>query len=140
MRRIRPGAHGRGPGLAALTASDDPVPVEPQADGSVSVVDGPGFDERFLQDVTAADLVTGAHERLTPQSAAVFGAPVTVAAWEHIPSTYLICAQDNSTPVPLQRWQAARATHRVDLPTGHHPFLSRPELVAAAVLALVEAG
>ncbi|GGK93292.1 hypothetical protein GCM10009769_09320 [Curtobacterium luteum] len=36
----------------------------------------------------------------------------------------------------LQRLYAARATRSVDVPTGHHPFVARPDLVAEQVLAL----
>jgi hypothetical protein len=39
----------------------------------------------------------------------------------------------------MQRIHAARATQRVDLPTGHHPMLSRPDLVCSAVLAAAPA-
>jgi hypothetical protein len=45
----------------------------------------------------------------------------------------LVCAQDRNTSPELQRVHAARATRAVELPTGHHPFLSRPDLVAAEI-------
>ena len=35
-----------------------------------------------------------------------------------------------------ERLHAARATRSVDVPTGHHPFVTRPDLVAEQVLAL----
>lgn len=125
-----------GESIAEQAGADDPVPVQPHDDGTASVIAGTGFDERFLQDVTDAGLVRGAHERLAPQSAVVFGTPVTAAAWQQVPSTYLVCAQDNSTPPALQREHAARAGGVVELPTGHHPMLSRPDLVADAVLGI----
>jgi pimeloyl-ACP methyl ester carboxylesterase len=124
-----------GESLGALTAGPDPVPVIPHADGSVSVdaSDRATFDARFLGDVTDPVLVSGAHDRLCAQSASVFGAAATNAAWERVPSTYLICAEDKSTSPDLQRAQAARATAAIELPAAHFPFLSRPDLVAAAV-------
>src|SRR5690349_21523367 len=124
-----------GEDLATITAGPDPVPVIPHADGSVSADDrdAEAFDARFLHDVADPALVRGAHERLCAQSAAVFGTPVTAAAWQHIPSTYLVCAQERSTHPDLQRAQAARAGSVHELPTGHFPFLSRPDLVAAHV-------
>jgi pimeloyl-ACP methyl ester carboxylesterase len=118
---------------AGVVASPaDPVPVRANPDGSVSVVDdeSPAFDDRFLHDVSASALIRGAHERLTAQSPAAFTTPTTAAAWQRIPSTYLVCTADRNTDVSLQREHAARATHVVELPTGHHPFLSRPDLVA----------
>lgn len=124
-----------GDSVAALADTADPVPVQPHPDGSVSVRidDRTVFDNRFLHDVTDAALVREAHARLTAQSSAVFSAAVTAAAWQNIPSTYLVCADDRSTSPTLQRAHAARATRTVELPTGHHPFLSRPDLVAASI-------
>jgi pimeloyl-ACP methyl ester carboxylesterase len=77
--------------------------------------------------------VRGAHERLCAQSAVVFGTPVTAAAWQRVPSTYLVCAEERSTDPDLQRAQAAKAGTVRELPAGHFPFLSRPDLVAAEI-------
>jgi pimeloyl-ACP methyl ester carboxylesterase len=127
-----------GESLAAISSGPDPVPVIPHPDGSVSVdaSDRAAFDARFLHDVQDPDLVSGAHERLCAQSSAVFGAQTTAAAWQHIPSTYLVCAAERSTDPDLQRAQAARATTVRELPVGHFPMLSRPDLVAACIEAI----
>jgi pimeloyl-ACP methyl ester carboxylesterase len=124
-----------GESLAAISSGPDPVPVVPHPDGSVSVdsSDRDAFDARFLHDVTDPDLVSGAHDRLCAQSSAVFGARTTAAAWERIPSTYLVCAEERSTDPDLQRAQAARATTVRELPVGHFPMLSRPDLVATCI-------
>jgi pimeloyl-ACP methyl ester carboxylesterase len=124
-----------GESLAAISSGPDPVPVIPHPDGSVSVdaSDRAAFDVRFLHDVEDPDLISGAHDRLCAQSSAVFGAETTAAAWERIPSTYLVCAKERSTDPDLQRVQAARATTVRELPVGHFPMLSRPDLVAACI-------
>jgi pimeloyl-ACP methyl ester carboxylesterase len=124
-----------GESLATLSSGPDPVPVIPHADGSVSVDarDRAAFDARFLHDIADPELVSGAHDRLCAQSSAVFGAEATSAAWQRIPSTYLVCADERSTDPDLQRAQAARATSVRELPVGHFPMLSRPDLVAACV-------
>jgi pimeloyl-ACP methyl ester carboxylesterase len=121
--------------LVTLSSAPDPVPVIPHADGSVSVddSDSAAFDARFLHDVADPELISGARERLCAQSSAVFGAETTAAAWERIPSTYLVCAEDHSTDPDLQRAQAARATTVRELPVGHFPMLSHPDLVAACI-------
>jgi len=121
--------------VATISAGPDPVPVIPHADGSVSVDDRDvkAFDARFLHDVDDPALVRGAHDRLCAQASVVFGTPVTAAAWQRVPSTYLVCAQERSTHPDLQRAQAARAGTVHELPAGHFPFLSRPDLVAAHV-------
>jgi pimeloyl-ACP methyl ester carboxylesterase len=124
-----------GEDLATLSSGPDPVRVIPHEDGSVSLDDRDtaATDARFLHDVTDPELVRGVHERLCSQSAAAFGAATTTAAWERIPSTYLVCAQERSTDPDIQRAQAARATTVHELAAGHFPFLSRPDLVAARI-------
>lgn len=107
-------------------------------DGSlrVSGYDVTSFAERFLQDADGEDRA-GAWDRVTSQSAAAFSTPTTAAGWQGVDSTYLVCTADRSTTVALQRSHAARATRSVDVPTGHHPFLTRPDLVVAEVEALL---
>ena len=74
---------------------------------------------------------------MTAQSAAAFVTPTTAAGWEGIDSTFLVCGQDRSTSLGLQRFHAARATRAVELPTGHHPFITRPDLVVDQLIAML---
>ncbi|MEU8630823.1 alpha/beta hydrolase [Amycolatopsis sp. NPDC048633] len=83
----------------------------------------------FAQDFDDATYA-GAAARLTAQNESVFGQRTTNAAWREIPSTYLVCAEDRATPPEKQREHAARATDVVELPVAHHPFVTRPDLVA----------
>jgi pimeloyl-ACP methyl ester carboxylesterase len=130
-----------GENLATISSGPDPVPVIPHPDGSVSVDAGDrvAFDARFLHDVADPDLVDGAHDRLCAQSSVVFGAEATRAAWQRVPSTYLVCAEERSTDPDLQRAQAARASTTRELPVGHFPMLSRPDLVATCVAEIASA-
>lgn len=68
---------------------------------------------------------------------ASFGTPTTAAGWQGVDSTYLVCGEDRSTSLELQRFHAARAQRSVTLPAGHHPFISRPDLVLAELEALL---
>ena len=112
----------------------DPAPITPNDDGKLSLdSDLDAFTARFLHD--APSLAGEAFARVVPQSAAAFVTPTTQAGWQGVDSTYLVCTDDRSTSVELQRRHAARATRSIDLPTGHHPFLSRPDLVAEAITA-----
>ena len=117
---------------AIMSGEQDPVSIEPGDDGTLHLADSTpqAFGERFWQDVPDQRMREAAWDRLTPQSMAAFGTPTTRAAWRGRPSTYLVCTEDRSTSLELQRFHAARATRSFDLPTGHHPFLSRPDLVA----------
>jgi pimeloyl-ACP methyl ester carboxylesterase len=90
--------------------------------------------DTFLQD--CPEVAADAGRRLARQSLSVVGQPVTSAAWQHVPSTYLVCAQDRGTPASAQRDFARRAGAVVELDTGHHPFLSQPQAVADLLLGL----
>lgn len=129
-----------GESQASVTASSTPLPIRPHEDGTVSVIDDdrPAFDQRFFQDVADDEMLQQAHARLCPQSVAAFGTATTNAAWQRIPATYLVCADDRSTSPELQRLHAARAATVEELPTGHHPFLSQPEMVAGRIRSILE--
>jgi pimeloyl-ACP methyl ester carboxylesterase len=75
-------------------------------------------------------------ERLVPQSAACLTQAASAAAWREIPATYALTTSDRVIEPELQRRMASRAARRVvELPTGHSPFLARPELVADLIAA-----
>jgi pimeloyl-ACP methyl ester carboxylesterase len=76
------------------------------------------------------DIARRAVERLRPQSLRALRDTVTVAAWREKPSTYVVCTDDRGLTPALQRSNAARIGNSIDWPTGHSPFLSRPDLVA----------
>jgi pimeloyl-ACP methyl ester carboxylesterase len=91
--------------------------------------------ETFLQDCDP-QIQRQAMDKTTRQNLAVLGQPVQSAAWQHVATTYLVCAQDRGTPAELQREFAGRADSVVELNTGHHPFLSQPAAVRDLVLSL----
>jgi len=72
--------------------------------------------------------------RLAPQSLHVTQQPVHAAAWQQVPSTYLVCTQDRGTPPELQRDFAREAGNVIEVDAGHHPFLSQPAAVRDLVL------
>ncbi len=91
--------------------------------------------ETFLQDCDL-EVQTQAGSRLARQGLQVTQQPVGAAAWQHVPSTYLVCSQDRGTPAERQREFARRAGSVVEIETGHHPFLSQPEAVRDLLLSL----
>jgi pimeloyl-ACP methyl ester carboxylesterase len=91
--------------------------------------------DTFLQDCDPEVQIQAA-DHLARQSVRVTGQPVGAAAWQQVPSTYLLCAQDRGTPARLQREFARRAGRVVELDAGHHPFLSRPAAVRDLLLGL----
>ncbi|MCK9792904.1 alpha/beta hydrolase [Isoptericola sp. 4D.3] len=124
---------------AIMSGEGDPVAIGDNGDGTLSVsgYDTASFGARFLQDADDATQ-RQAWERVTPQAVSAFMTPTTAAGWRGADSTYLVCADDRSTSVELQRIHAGRATRSVELPTGHHPFVTRPDLVVDQVQALLQ--
>jgi pimeloyl-ACP methyl ester carboxylesterase len=119
-----------------MSGEQDPVGIAPGDDGTIRIAGytASSFGDRFWQDLTDKETQSEAWNRLTAQSVGAFGTPTTQAAWRGRPSTYLVCTEDRSTSLALQRFHAARATRSIDLATGHHPFLSRPDLVAEEMI------
>ncbi|GAA1687327.1 alpha/beta hydrolase [Kribbella yunnanensis] len=84
----------------------------------------------FFNDV---DDPADAVRRLQTQSYAVATEELTAAAWRTIDSTYVVCENDNAIPVFAQEAMAQRAGSVERLASGHSPFLSCPEALAAVI-------
>src|SRR6185503_5962553 len=107
--------------------------IDPE--GGTFTVRPEGLAETFLQDCDP-EIQRQAMAKTARQSLAVLEQPVQSAAWQHVPSTYLVCAQDRGTPAELQREFAGRAGSVVELDAGHHPFLSQPAEVRDLIVGL----
>ncbi|NYF10556.1 pimeloyl-ACP methyl ester carboxylesterase [Leifsonia sp. AK011] len=120
-----------------MSGETDPVSIGDNGDGTLSAngYDASTFGARFLQDADD-ETQREAWARVTRQAASAFTTPTSVAGWEDVDSTYIICSRDRSTSVELQRLHAGRATRSVELPTGHHPFITRPDLIVEQIQAL----
>jgi hypothetical protein len=70
---------------------------------------------------------TVAITRLSPQSLSSVKESQTAAAWMSIPSTYIICENDNAIPVSVQEAMSARAGKIIRLASSRSPFFSRPD-------------
>lgn len=67
---------------------------------------------------------------LTGQTTSSFDQPLSGASWKSIPSTYLVCRQDNILPLAVQREMAAQATYSLEIDSGHTPMAVAPHAVA----------
>jgi pimeloyl-ACP methyl ester carboxylesterase len=115
---------------------EEPAPfLEIDPEGGTFTVRSDALAETFLQDCDP-EIQREALGKTAHQSLAVLGQPVRAAAWQAIPSTYLVCTEDRGTPVDRQREFAARAGTVVEIVAGHHPFLSQPAGVRDLVLGL----
>jgi pimeloyl-ACP methyl ester carboxylesterase len=84
-------------------------------------------------DATTVDWAVG---RLSPQSMAALSQSPNRVAWRDRPSTYVVCENDMGLHPGLQQLLRRRCTDSVVWPTGHSPFLSRPELVTELLVRL----
>ncbi len=113
---------------------EGPAPfLEIDPEGGTFTVRQDALAETFLQDCDP-EIQRAAAEKTARQSLAVLGQPVESAAWKHVPTTYLVCAEDRGTPAASQREFAGRAANVVEFDAGHHPFLSQPAAVRDLII------
>ncbi len=75
--------------------------------------------------------------QLKPQPAAAFAEAVPQPAWQSLPSTYIVCTEDQAIAPALQRERfAPRLGRALTLEASHSPFLSRPAVLAGLIAAL----
>jgi pimeloyl-ACP methyl ester carboxylesterase len=116
--------------LSSFGGGREPGPwMDPRPEDGTMGVKAELLPGAFMQDCDEA-AVAGALERLTRQPLTVFGQAPRAVAWHEKPSTYVVCAEDLATPPEAQREYARRAGKVVEVPTGHHPMLSQPGLLA----------
>jgi pimeloyl-ACP methyl ester carboxylesterase len=115
---------------------EKPAPfLDIDADGGTFTVRPEALAETFLQDCDP-EIQRQAMDKTARQSLAVLEQSVQSAAWQHVPSTYLVCARDRGTSADLQREFAGRAARVAELDAGHHPFLSQPAEVRDLIVGL----
>lgn len=116
----------------------DNVPeLDIRDDGTVGE-GGQRFKSRVLESLPDADMTEEAVRRLTRQSVASFTDPPTGAAWQTVPSSYIICQFDADVPIAAQRTHAARTNAVHEVPTNHFAHLERPDLVAKVISDVVQ--
>ena len=116
--------------MASLGGSREPGPwMDPRPEDGMMGIKAELMPDAFMQDCDE-EAVAGALKRLTRQPLSVFGQAPRAVGWREKPSTYVVCAEDRATPPEAQRRFAGKADRVVELPTGHHPMLSHPELLA----------
>ncbi|OGM45517.1 hypothetical protein ABOM_006476 [Aspergillus bombycis] len=65
--------------------------------------------------------------------------PTTHAAYEYLPSTYLICEGDRAAPAQFQEGFANLARAEIDrCSAGHSPMLSQPDMLVGKIAAVVD--
>ncbi|WTS98438.1 alpha/beta hydrolase [Streptomyces sp. NBC_00096] len=130
---------GRFPG-SQLPESLNPVPYT-RADGTAGAdlyIKPDKFRQAFAGDVPAWKAsVMAATQR--PIEASSLGDRSTYAAWQSIPSWYLVAQQDKAIPPAAQRFMAERAgAHTVEVDAAHAAAVSQPKAVSGIILDAAE--
>ncbi|WP_433241725.1 alpha/beta fold hydrolase [Streptosporangium sp. CA-135522] len=112
-----------------------PAPVLPDPtlgtvrEGDYLRVPAAAATQMFYGDCTPQQART-AIAGLTPEHVKTVSTPVTRAAWREIPSTYVVCENDNAILAHVQTRMARRAKRSLVMDSAHSPMLSRPRELA----------
>jgi pimeloyl-ACP methyl ester carboxylesterase len=129
VNRVLPGREFPQTALGgALRVDGDEVGIDPVLGAELLYRDAPG------------DVAAAAVARLRPVSRTLFRGVPDEIAWRDVPSTYVVCADDEVVHPDLQRAMAVRATRRVEWPGGHSPAATRPDQLAALIAERVRPG
>ena len=114
-------------GESLMTCFGGEQPDLATVEGVIPVRENP---EVTLYNDVPDDKRDAALARLLPQSALSFAEPVSQAAWKTLPSSYVLCDDDQSLPPAYQEPFARRTGATYHLPSGHTPLLSMPDKLA----------
>ena len=105
--------------------------------GDTMILDPSSAAECLYNDCDA-DSVAWASSRLGPQPLITLQQAPSGVAWRTKSSTYAVCSNDMAVHADLQRIMARRCGSVIEWPTGHSPFLCRPDLVAGLLVDLAK--
>lgn len=114
--------------------------IKPSPDGqAIAILDKSRASDLFFNRCTPS-VAAGASSKLhTYMGLKAVSQRLTRAGWKEIPSTYVLCADDQAIELRWQRRMAERATHRVELDSDHSPFLCMPDAVADIFTKVIDA-
>jgi pimeloyl-ACP methyl ester carboxylesterase len=98
----------------------------------------PKTPAEVLYNDVSPELTARSVPRILPQALTAFEQPLTNAAWKAVPSTYVICEQDEAIPPFAQEAMAQRAGEVLRMDTGHSPFLSKPQELAGLLRPILD--
>ncbi|MEU1593353.1 alpha/beta hydrolase [Streptomyces sp. NPDC005708] len=114
-------------GESLMTCFGGEQPDLSTVEGVIPVRENP---EVTLYNDVPGDKRDAALARLLPQTALSFAEPVRRAGWKTLPTSYVVCDDDQSLPPSYQEPFAERTGATYHLPSGHTPLLSMPGKLA----------
>lgn len=126
-----------GDSISQLIGKYTPPPlvtaIVPDTEGFL-YIDREKFHEVFAHDVSPAEAQVLAVTQ-KPAASITFEQSVESAAWQSIPSWYLLAQEDRAINPELQRFMASRSGAKItELQTSHVPYVSRPREVANLII------
>jgi len=109
-----------------------------RVDGDAVGLD-PALGRELLYRDAAPPVAAAAADRFRPVGRRLFRGVPEAIAWRDLPSTYVVCADDEAVHPELQRAMGRRATRVVEWPGGHSPAATRPGAVADLITERVHA-
>lgn len=120
-------------GGSAASVSAEDIDIEE----GLLVVDRDTALSGFYQDCEPAE-AEAAFARLVSEHPSTRTSRVTRASWQEIPSTFVLCTEDQALSHDVQRQLASRITNVVELHSGHSPMLSRPKELGDVIESVVQ--
>ncbi|MFI8004712.1 alpha/beta fold hydrolase [Streptomyces sp. NPDC086010] len=119
-----------GDSLAGISGGQMPI-------GDTGTLPVPENPAKHLYGDASEEDAGRATQQLVPQTVKSFSQPLTAAAWKTVPSSYIICEQDEILPPAFQEAMSARSERSYRLPSSHSPFLSMPDVLASLITTAV---
>lgn len=124
-------ARGRGHGGLHRRSYEEGRPKNARFEAGYSTVASFQDAVDMMYDDCTIEVAQWAYDRLIPEPFSRMPEPdrtSPIKPWEHARMTYGVCTRDSSPDPQAQRRIAAHAHEVVELPTGHSPWLSQPQL------------
>lgn len=117
---------GQTPGMAAMRLGESEASVDPELAPTA-----------FYHRCSPGD-AAWATSRLRPMPTGCLMAPLPEqVAWKQVPSTYVVCTDDQIVSPAAQRSMAAQAGGAIEVDSDHSPFLSYPAVLAGVLAGVV---
>lgn len=97
-----------------------------------------GSKTHLIEALPNPDYREGGLARFTRQSVQAGLQPPEGTAWKELPSTFVLILHDADVGVERQRTHAQRCNDIIEMPTNHFAHLERPDLVAEAIVGIVD--
>lgn len=101
--------------------------------GDTVHADPVGAASRFFGRCRSGDVAAAVQRLRTMPIGSLIPPALKAPAWRQIPSTYVICTQDQVITAETQRRMAVNAAATLEIDADHSPFLSRTERLADLV-------